>query len=65
MYALVIFICYLGNGCENLVIDAYNTQAQCLRAVEEQRLRRAGCVPIEDFIDGYWIPAHQQADLWR
>ncbi|MGL9721756.1 DUF1482 family protein [Symbiopectobacterium sp.] len=25
MYALVVFICYLGHGCENLVIDAYLT----------------------------------------
>lgn len=63
MYALVIFICYLGHGCENMVIDAYNTQAQCMGAMKEQRLRRAGCFPIEDFIDGYWIPAQQQANF--
>lgn len=62
MYALVIFICYLGQGCENLMIDAYKNQAQCLRAMDEQGLRRAGCLPIEDVVDSYWIPAEQQAD---
>lgn len=63
MYALVVYICYLGHGCENLVIDAYLNEAQCLNAMDEQHLRRAGCYPIEDFFDGYWIPAHERAEF--
>ncbi|MGX8942377.1 YebW family protein [Symbiopectobacterium sp. Eva_TO] len=63
MYALVVFICYLCHCCENLVIDAYFNEAQCLSAMDEQHLRREGCFPIEDFIDGYWIPAHERAEF--
>ncbi|ATA24162.1 hypothetical protein BIY26_01165 [Brenneria goodwinii] len=63
MFALVIFVCYLGNGCDELVIGAYNTEHQCLKAMAEQRLRRAGCYPIEEFIDGFWLPAREYADF--
>lgn len=62
MFALVLTICYLGGGCEDLVVDAFNTQKQCIVAMHQQGLRQAGCYPIEDFIDGYWIPAHENAD---
>jgi hypothetical protein len=31
--------------------------------MQQQGLRQAGCYPIEDFIDGYWIPAHDNADF--
>ncbi|PWC09660.1 YebW family protein [Brenneria corticis] len=63
MFALVIFVCYLGNGCDELVVGAYNTETQCLKAMKEQRLRRAGCYPIEEFIDGFWLPAREYADF--
>ncbi len=63
MFALVIFVCYLGHGCDELAIGAYNTEAQCLQAMDEQRLRRAGCYPIEEFIDGFWMPAQEYTDF--
>ncbi|WJV64405.1 YebW family protein [Pectobacteriaceae bacterium CE70] len=63
MFVLVIFVCYLGNGCDELVIDAYFTESQCLRAMSEQRIRNGGCLPIEDIIDGFWIPAQTYSDL--
>ncbi|QCR36389.1 YebW family protein [Nissabacter sp. SGAir0207] len=63
MYALILSICYLGGGCDDLVIDAFNTQPQCLRAMEEQRLRHAACMPVEDFIEGYGLPAQEHADF--
>ncbi|MDY4380323.1 YebW family protein [Pectobacterium brasiliense] len=63
MFSLVIFVCYLGHGCDDVVVGAYNTEAQCLQAMDEQRLRRAGCFPIEDYIDGFWIPAQEYADF--
>ncbi|WP_413738684.1 YebW family protein [Sodalis sp. RH21] len=63
MYALVVFICYLGQDCEDLLIGAYSNETQCLSAMTEQRLRYGGCYPIEQFIDGFWLPAHEYADF--
>ncbi|KAA9001703.1 DUF1482 family protein [Affinibrenneria salicis] len=63
MFALVIFVCYLGNGCDDMVIGVYNNERQCLDAMQEQRLRHAGCFPVEDFIDGFWLPAQEYGDF--
>ncbi|MDR3432006.1 MAG: YebW family protein [Rouxiella aceris] len=63
MFALVLTVCYLGGGCEELVVDAFNSIQECRVAMRQQGLRQAGCYPIEDFIDGYWIPAYQQHDF--
>ncbi|ACS85867.1 MULTISPECIES: YdfD/YebW family protein [Musicola] len=65
MFALVIFVCYLGGGCENLVAGAYDSEAQCLSAMDEQRIRNGGCFPIEDFTHDLWQPAREHSDLWR
>ena len=54
MFALVLFICYLDGGCEDM---------QCLVAMEDQRIRHGGCYPIEDFIDGFWQPASEYSDF--
>ncbi|BDH45468.1 hypothetical protein TUM12370_15120 [Salmonella enterica subsp. enterica serovar Choleraesuis] len=59
MFALVLFVCYLDGGCDDLVIDVYNNEPQCLRAMDSQRIRNGGCYPIENFIDSYWQPAHR------
>lgn len=29
MFALVLFVCYLDGGCEDIVVDVYNTEQQC------------------------------------
>jgi len=63
MFALVLTICYLGGGCDELAIDAFNTEQQCRVAMRQEGLRHAGCYPIEDFIDGYWQPAQENADF--
>lgn len=63
MFALVLFVCYLNGGCDNIVIDVYNTEQQCLYAMGEQRMRRGGCFPVEDFIDSFWLPAQEFSDL--
>lgn len=65
MYALVLFICYLGQNCEELLIGAYSSEAQCLIAMSEQHLRYGGCYPIEDFMDGFWLPAQERVDFER
>ncbi|ENZ0100776.1 YebW family protein, partial [Escherichia coli] len=52
MFALVLFVCYLDGGCEDIVVDVYNTEQQCLYSMSDQRIRQGGCFPIEDFIDG-------------
>ncbi|MCC7769819.1 DUF1482 family protein, partial [Escherichia coli] len=26
MFALVLFVCYLDGGCEDIVVDIYNTE---------------------------------------
>lgn len=56
MFALVLFICYLDGGCEDIVVDVYREETQCLVAMEDQRIRHGGCYPIEDFIDGFGNP---------
>ncbi|MGC6386597.1 YebW family protein [Ewingella sp. S1.OA.A_B6] len=63
MFALVLTICYLGGGCEDLAIDAFDTKQQCMVAMRQDGLRHAGCYPIEDFIEGYWSPAQENADF--
>lgn len=63
MYALVIFICYLGQDCEDLLVDTYSNEKQCLASMDEQRLRHGGCYPIEDVIDGFWLPAREYAEF--
>ena len=59
MFALVLFICYLDGGCEDIVVDVYREETQCLVAMEDQRIRHGGCYPIEVFIDGFWQPASE------
>jgi hypothetical protein len=63
MFALVLTICYLGGGCDDLAIDAFDTQQQCMVAMRQEGLRHAGCYPLEDFIDGYYLPARENADF--
>lgn len=63
MFALVLFICYLDGGCEDIVVDVYNTEPQCERAMDVQRIRQGGCFPVEDFIEGFWRPAQEYSDL--
>ncbi len=29
MFALVLFICYLDGGCEDIVVDVYDNERQC------------------------------------
>ena len=38
MFALVLFICYLDGGCEDIVVDVYREETQCLVAMEDQRM---------------------------
>ncbi len=57
MFALVLFICYLDGGCDDIVVEVFDTEQQCLFAMDEQRIRRGGCYPVEEFIDGFWHPA--------
>lgn len=63
MFALVLFVCYLDGGCEDIVVDVYNTEQQCLYSMSDQRIRHGGCFPIEDFIDGFWRPAQEYGDF--
>lgn len=64
MYALVIFVCYLDGGCSEIVVDMLRDLPQCLVAIKEQNLRHAGCYPMEDFIDGFWLPASEYS-AWQ
>ncbi|CDL24935.1 FIG00638765: hypothetical protein [Escherichia coli ISC7] len=57
------FVCYLDGGCEDIVVDVYNTEQQCLYSMSDQRIRHGGCFPIEDFIDGFWRPAQEYGDF--
>ena len=48
MFALVLFICYLDGGCEDIVVDVYREETQCLVAMEDQRI---------------WQPASEYSDF--
>jgi hypothetical protein len=63
MFALVLFVCYLDGGCDDIVIDVYNTEWQCVASKKEQRIRHGGCYPVEDFIYGFWSPAQEYSDF--
>jgi hypothetical protein len=63
MFALVLFVCYLDGGCDDLVLEVFTSKHQCLSAMSEQRMRHGGCYPVEDFIDGFWLPARQYSDF--
>ncbi|MFP1811224.1 YebW family protein [Lonsdalea quercina] len=63
MFVLIIFVCYVGGSCEDLVTGIYETETQCLKTMGEQRIRNGGCYPIEDFIDGFWRPAQEYRDM--
>lgn len=63
MFALILFVCYLDGGCDDIVIDVYHTEQQCLIAMNEQRIRHGGCLPAEDFIDDSWRPAREYSDF--
>lgn len=63
MYALVMFVCYLDGGCSEMVVDILRDEPQCLIALKEQNLRHAGCYPMEEFIDGFWLPASEYSDF--
>ena len=63
MFALVLFVCYLDGGCDDIVVDVFNTEKQCLTAMHVQRLRYGGCYPVEDFIEGFRRPAQEYSDF--
>lgn len=41
MFALVLFVCYLDGGCEDIVVDIYDTEQHCLYSMDDQRIRMA------------------------
>ena len=47
------------------MLGVYDDEPACIVARDEQRLRHAGCYPVEDVIDGSWTPARQYSDLFR
>ena len=51
MFTLVLFVCYLDGGCEDIVVDVYKTERQCLISMDDQRIRNGGCLPADDYID--------------
>lgn len=57
MYALVIFVCYLDGGCSEIMVDMLRDLPQCMAVMKEQNLRHAGCYPMKDSTDGFWLPA--------
>ena len=33
MFTLVLFVCYLDGGCEDIVVDVYKTEQKCLKSL--------------------------------
>lgn len=60
MFALVLFVCYLDGGCEDIVVDVYNLQGTAVSLFYERSTDPPWRLnPIEDFIDGFWRPAQE------
>ncbi|WP_348260510.1 DUF1482 family protein, partial [Salmonella enterica] len=34
MFALVLFVCYLDGGCEDMLVHIYDTEQQCLYSMD-------------------------------
>lgn len=47
MFALVLFVCYLDGGCDDIVVDVFNTEQQCLKVMDEQRMRHGAAIPLK------------------
>jgi hypothetical protein len=56
-------VCYLDGGCEDIVVDVYKTEQQCLISMDDQRIRNGGCLPADDYIDSFWHPAQEYSDF--
>lgn len=41
MFALVLFVCYLDGGCDDIVIDVYNTEWQCVASKKSSEFAMA------------------------
>ncbi|STE16540.1 YebW family protein [Citrobacter sp. wls718] len=63
MFTLVLFVCYLDGGCEDIVVDVFNTEQQCLISMDDQRIRNGGCLPADGYIDSFWRPAQEYSDF--
>ncbi|AFJ46832.1 YebW family protein [Shimwellia blattae] len=63
MYTLVLFVCWLNAGCQNLPIDNYPSEARCLASMEDQQIRNGGCYPTVEVRGQYWRPATEYSDL--
>ena len=63
MFTLVLFVCYLDGGCEDIVVDVYKTEQQFLISMDDQRIRNGGCLPADDYIDSFWHPAQEYSDF--
>ena len=61
MFALVIFVCYLQGGCNDFIVEILPTEEQCLAVMDEQRIRRGGCYPLDEVHNNFWLPAHEFA----
>lgn len=57
------FLCATDGGCEDIVVDVYKTEQQCLISMDDQRIRNGGCLPADDYIDSFWHPAQNTAIL--
>lgn len=53
MYALVMMVCYLNGPCENLYLGGFDTEEQCVREMNVQRIQRGGCIPLENVLDDF------------
>ena len=65
MYSLVMMVCYLNGPCENLYLGGFDTEEQCVREMNVQRIQRGGCIPLENVLDDFWQPATRAADFPR
>ena len=63
MYTLVLFVCWLDAGCQNLAIEHFKSEERCLSSMSDQRIRNGGCYPTVDIIGEYWRPATEYSDL--
>lgn len=45
MFTLVLFVCYLDGGCEDIVVVVYKTEQQCLISMDDHVFVTEGVYP--------------------
>lgn len=50
LYALVLMTCLNSIECKEVVLEIYDTQAECSQVIYNERIFNAACYPVEKIV---------------